>query len=84
MHTILAAFAAIALVAGPVAAFAQGHAQAKKSGTEVPGTAVAKGKDKDKTKEHAAAARSNKGGETRGKARADEVKDLNQQKKPGG
>ena len=54
----------------------------KKSEAEAHGKAVAKGKDK--TKENAASQRSNKGGEARGKARADEVHDVNQKKKQGG
>ena len=80
MRKILTAVAAIALVAAHVPAFAQGQGQAKKSGAEAHGKAVAKGK----TKENTASQRSNKGGETRGKARADEVQGINQNKKAGG
>ena len=82
MRALLAAVAALALVASPPAAFAEGPGKAKKTEAENQGKALAKGKDK--TKENASATRSNKGGETRGNARADQVKDLNQQKKPGG
>lgn len=81
MRALLAAFAALALVASPVAAFAEGQGQAKKAEAENQGKALAKGKNKTKD---ASATRSNKGGETRGNTRADQVKDLNQQKKPGG
>jgi hypothetical protein len=86
MRTILAAFAVLALAGAPAAAFAesQGQGQAKKAEAEAHGKAKAKGKEKDRPAENASATRSNKGGETRGKARADQVKDLNQPKKPGG
>ena len=92
MRLFIPALAVLALAAAPAAAIApragapdpivavQGKGKAKKPEVENHGKAVAK----DKSNATTAATRANKGGETRGNARADQVKDLNQQKKPGG